>query len=542
MPESTSSRRYFRLFYWSLFALADIGLGVWLHEVNAYRPRCSLRLPSNFGIDWMSRDGKLVSMSEAPLNMFLGGGIQPGPFPGEGMQNRMGDALADTRECIFTPGPLLPRDRYWIFGMFSPSHKTLVALESRQDEVPPDAKDRAYLHIRDLRNGKTDELTLDEPFSSATLGFSPPETHALVGTPGSQQSWVIDIAARRVVREFSGMPIGFGRDGSLIVIAKSNEQGMDIGIHQIATGKTIHTISKVSDAILSAHGRTLAAVDGDELIVMELASLRTQRYKLGGRHAIQMKFSPDERLVTAFSPEGPVPSESLDIIDTDARKLRRVKVDLAEGFVLDASSSVFSRDSRMLAICSTKENHARRVTIYQTEKARLLGDINLAKGDDFRFAGDCNSLLVWRDASSRCDVMDVATRKVRHSILSPAASCQFTTDCQLVALQMAQPGEPDIIDRLLGQKPPDTDLVRVIDVAAGTEVARLTTQNLEDARVSDDGTTLITTHKEGDDHYLRAHDLPIPDPPRWILPLQLGLAAAAIGFALWRRRLAATTF
>jgi len=429
VPEPTSRRR-FRIVYWSLFALADIGLGVWLHDVYAYRPRCEVPLPSGFVLGLVSRNGDtaIVKSPEQPFNQFLGGGLA--------------GAQASANSNDFT--------------------------------------------IVDLRHERSFACEMEAGVWGLGLGFtlSPQEKFlAIAGAVEGDESLIlVEMATGTILKRDVGEFVGFSSDDRLLITKRVKEERMTLKttleIWDTATRKPLRVIENVSKPSVSRDGRKLETVVPNGLLIIELPLLESRLH--------------------------PVPEQKTD--DEGLGAKLKIPLPLTE--------SNLSPDKRLVA-ASTGST----LMVWDADSGRLRWDLAIAQDEFFAFTPDSSAIVLSRDDFLHYDVLEAGTGKWRHSILSPVTRTSFSSDHRLVTVHSSQPTEQGKLEESLGDwspfaKPPDSHLVRVIDVAAGIELARLTTQHLQSARVSDDGSTLITTHKEGDDYYLRAHDLPIPDPPR----------------------------
>jgi hypothetical protein len=184
--------------------------------------------------------------------------------------------------------------------------------------------------------------------------------------------------------------------------------------------------------------------------------------------------------------------------------------------------------------------------------------LNTASECDVEFTRDSKHVLVVPSDGDVIQLRDCATGKVQQTIAVDDYRSSFATPTitltkdrsKVLIVQRSGWGaneDAPIWRRLLHwlRLGPEVasasrDLVIVYDLDTNREQIRLRGQNVADALLSEDGATLVTTHRDDEVRSMHCWDLGATKPLRWPLgvsaALGIGLWGVAKTFTRWRQR------
>jgi len=228
--------------------------------------------------------------------------------------------------------------------------------------------------------------------------------------------------------------------------------------------------------------------------------------------------------------------------------------------------NVYAPDGRWWAMYSPihrnpfggRQHRAIPLRMSELPSLKTAWELNAASHCDIEFTKDSKRVLVIPEDGNAIQIRDSATGEVQQTIAVSdygnrfnAPTITMTKDRSNVLIVQTSGwhanDEAPIWRRLLQWLRPDPnavsgsrDLVIVYDLDTNRERIRLRGWNISDALLSEDGASLVTTHRNDELRSMRCWDIGATKPMRWPfgLPavLGVGLWGFSRGIGRWRRR------
>ena len=206
----------------------------------------------------------------------------------------------------------------------------------------------------------------------------------------------------------------------------------------------------------------------------------------------------------------------------------------------------FSPDSSLLALAA-EASEGPMLGAWDVSSAALLWSTGPNDAYcDLAFTADSRFLIA--DPEGNAELLEARTGE-RHRRFeagySPrlhlgAPRCEFTKDLRFITIRSDITRQPHILEKLLGDWWPkgkaNLQHVQVAETTTGRELARLASDTLEEALLSENGQTLVTKHQVNGKYLVRVWDLPLRPPLLLVIGIPLGLGLMVLLFSRWRAR------
>ena len=479
----------------------------------------------------------------------------PRPMVQGGLDNPI--QVWDTRSGKLE-GTYLKDSRAWMHEITS-SFRYMAACDDQPDAGPFDND----FHLVDLQAKNEVRLPLK---GNPNYRFSPQETFVLVseGTEkGNKIFHLMKTATGKVAKTFQGSVFHtFVPDESLILHEAQNGDERDLCIWSTRLQKVVHTLPKVSGGVtVSPDGRTVAAIMADALIFLDLRTFETRRFRPRTGMGLEstMIFAPDGGTLALFLEKWAfvLQKQGIEFWDVASGKQRHGDFDSLKNWGWDSGNFndwgsqfcfvAFSPDSTFFALAAQTPDGP-RLGVWDVSSATLLWveePIDAYLG--LAFTADSRFLIA--DPERNAAEIRYARTGERHRRFEAGYSphrhlgtprCEFTKDLHFITIRSEITRQPHILEKLLGDWWPkgkaNLQHVQVAETTTGRELARLASDTLEEALLSENGQTLVTKHQVNGKYLVRVWDLPLRPPLLLVIGIPLGLGLMVLLFSRWRAR------